>query len=155
VWAVSTCQRTGRGTDKFAYKLAWLARWRGWLAAHAEASQPLVLCGDINIAPRIGMFTIPKPGATSDVSPDERAALAEVRRWAWSTCSVSFILSQASTPGGTTAAQLPQEPRPAHRPHPVHRDDGRALPVVVIDREARKGETPSDHAPVVAEFAEM
>jgi exodeoxyribonuclease-3 len=26
---------------------------------------------------------------------------------------------------------------------------------VVIDREARKGQTPSDHAPVVAEFDEM
>jgi exonuclease III len=25
---------------------------------------------------------------------------------------------------------------------------------VVIDREARKGETPSDHAPVIADFAE-
>jgi exodeoxyribonuclease III len=26
---------------------------------------------------------------------------------------------------------------------------------VVIDRDARKGQTPSDHAPVVAEFADL
>jgi len=70
------------GTDKFAYKLAWLARWRGWLAAHAEASQPLVLCGDINIAPEDR--DVYDPQAWRDqvmCHPDERAALAEVRRW--------------------------------------------------------------------------
>ena len=39
------------GSDKYRYKLDWLAQLRGWLEAHASPDEPLVLCGDFNVAP--------------------------------------------------------------------------------------------------------
>jgi len=38
-------------SDKFVYKLAWLARLRDFLEATASPSDPLILLGDFNIAP--------------------------------------------------------------------------------------------------------
>jgi endonuclease/exonuclease/phosphatase family metal-dependent hydrolase len=39
------------GSDAFFYKLDWLSRLQGYLVAHHQPSQPLVLLGDFNIAP--------------------------------------------------------------------------------------------------------
>ena len=39
------------GTDKFTYKLVWLDRLQAWIAANCSPDQPLVICGDYNIAP--------------------------------------------------------------------------------------------------------
>lgn len=39
------------GSEKFTYKLAWLARLRAELHATCSPEQQLLLCGDINIAP--------------------------------------------------------------------------------------------------------
>jgi exodeoxyribonuclease-3 len=39
------------GSEKYAYKLAWLDRLRGWLDESRSPDEPLVLCGDFNIAP--------------------------------------------------------------------------------------------------------
>ena len=37
-------------TPQYAYKLAWLDRFAAWLDRHYDATQPLILCGDLNIA---------------------------------------------------------------------------------------------------------
>ena len=39
------------GTDKFAYKLAWLARLEAWTRERLALEEPLVLMGDANIIP--------------------------------------------------------------------------------------------------------
>jgi len=39
------------GSEKFAYKLSWLAAFREWLAAEATRHEKLVVLGDFNIAP--------------------------------------------------------------------------------------------------------
>ncbi|MBP6776704.1 MAG: endonuclease/exonuclease/phosphatase family protein, partial [Piscinibacter sp.] len=39
------------GSDKFSYKMHWLAALRDWLAAELAAHPKLVLMGDFNIAP--------------------------------------------------------------------------------------------------------
>ncbi|MBB1088750.1 exodeoxyribonuclease III [Lysobacter sp. SG-8] len=39
------------GTDKYAYKLRWLAAVHDWLAAEIQAHPRLVVMGDFNIAP--------------------------------------------------------------------------------------------------------
>src|SRR3954468_1526226 len=39
------------GTDKYEYKLQWLDRLRRHLDRRYERSQPLLLCGDFNVAP--------------------------------------------------------------------------------------------------------
>ena len=39
------------GSERFAGKLAWLARLREYLARTAQIDGPLALCGDFNVAP--------------------------------------------------------------------------------------------------------
>jgi len=142
------------GSDKFAYKLAWLQRWRAWLAAHADAGAPLVLCGDINIAPEDRDVYDPEAWHNQVMChPDERAALGDVCRWGlvdvfrrlnpdsnqyswWDYRQLSFPKNR-----GLRIDHILCTETMATRCRSV-----------AIDREARKGEAPSDHAPVVAEF---
>src|SRR5690606_12298485 len=39
------------GTDKFAYKLAWLSRLEAWATGQLDAEGELVIAGDFNIIP--------------------------------------------------------------------------------------------------------
>ncbi len=39
------------GTDKFAYKLAWMRRLERWAEERLELEEPLVLAGDYNVIP--------------------------------------------------------------------------------------------------------
>ena len=39
------------GSDKYAYKLAWLARLADYLESACRPGEPLLVCGDFNIAP--------------------------------------------------------------------------------------------------------
>ena len=39
------------GSPKFAWKLKWLAGLRAWLSARHTPDEPVLLCGDLNIAP--------------------------------------------------------------------------------------------------------
>ena len=141
-------------SDKFAYKLAWLARWRSWLAAHADAIAPLALCGDINIAP--DDRDVYDPAAFENqvlCHPDERAALAEICRW-----GLADVFRQHYHEAGLYTWW-------DYRQLAFPRNLGLRIDLVLctaslasrctaisIDREARKGQTPSDHAPVIAEF---
>jgi exodeoxyribonuclease-3 len=67
------------GSDKFAYKLNWLAQLRQELDAGADPSTPVLLCGDMNIAP--GDRDVWDPfEAEGEIlfHPHEKAALAHV-----------------------------------------------------------------------------
>jgi exodeoxyribonuclease-3 len=145
------------GTDKFRYKLAWLERWRAWLATHADVSQPLVFCGDINVAPEDR--DVHDPEAWRDqvmCHPDERAALAEVRRW-----GLVDVFRQLNPDASQYTwwdyRQLSFPKNRGLRIDHILCTQGMAAGCrsVVIDRDARKGQAPSDHAPVVAEFADL
>jgi len=143
------------GSEKFAYKLAWLARWRDWLSAHADASTPLALCGDINIAP--DDRDVYDPAAWKDqvlCTPAERAALAEVCRW-----GLADTFRQHHQEAGLYSWW-------DYRQLGFPRDLGLRIDLILctpslsarctsitIDRDARKGKNPSDHAPVIAEFS--
>lgn len=142
------------GSEKFGYKLQWLARWKKWLKAHLDPSLPLAFCGDINIAP--DDRDVYDPEAWKDqvlCHPDERSALADIRAW------------------GLTDVFRQHHPEPGlyswwdFRQLAFPRNLGLRIDLVLcsaslaarcvsatIDREARKGKEPSDHAPVIAEF---
>jgi exodeoxyribonuclease-3 len=63
------------GSDKYAYKLAWLESLRCWLEAELRQYPSLVLCGDFNIAPEDRDVHDPKAWAGAILcSPPERAA---------------------------------------------------------------------------------
>jgi exodeoxyribonuclease III len=143
--------------DHYQYKLAWLDRLRAHVDAVAAPTAPLIVAGDFNIAPTDADVYDPAAfvGQTH-VSEPERQRL------------------QALLDGG-----LVDEFRRVH-PHATkvfswwdyRRGDfheGRGMridlvlasaPVVertewcVIDRNARKGRQPSDHAPVIVDLAD-
>jgi exodeoxyribonuclease-3 len=67
---------TALGTDRFAYKLAFLARMRAHAARLLEQDECLVIGGDYNVAPRpIDVYDAKALDGTICYHPDERAAL--------------------------------------------------------------------------------
>jgi exodeoxyribonuclease III len=138
-------------SDHYQYKLAWLAALREQVAANPTTE---VLCGDMNIAPTDADVFDPKAyiGQTH-VTPPERAALAalqalglhDVVRDRWPTERVFSYWD--------------------YRAGMFHQDLGMRIDLVLagapiaervkaawIDRQARKGTGPSDHAPVIVDL---
>ncbi len=164
LWA--TCDRVrvasvyvpnGRGVDQdhYTYKLDWLRRLRASLIANADPTGDVVVCGDFNIAPTDDDVWDPARfvGATH-VSPPERQALAAINEWG---LVDTFRLCR---------------PEPQlfswwdYRAGMFHKHQGMRIDLVLasrslaqrvsfamIDRNARKGQQPSDHAPVLVDFA--
>ena len=143
------------GSEKWAYKLAWMERLREYLAARAHPSEPLLLCGDVNVAPEDR--DVANPDAWRDsvlCHPDARKALQRILDWG---LVDTFRLHHAD--GGFYSWW-------DYRQLGFPRNDGLRIDHVlateslakrctaaVIDRDARKGKQPSDHAPVLAEFS--
>jgi exodeoxyribonuclease-3 len=153
---VSVYVPNGRTLDDphYAYKLAWLAALARSLAGTAASGT--VVCGDFNIAPTDADVFDPKAfaGATH-VTPAERAALQALE--------------------GTGLEDVVRRRWPSHRVFTYwdyragmfHQDLGMRIDLVLasadvgtrvraawIDREARKGSGPSDHAPVIVDLDE-
>ncbi len=146
----------GRALDDphYVYKLQWLAKLVDLLAAR-DPSTHVIVGGDFNVAPRDLDCYDPSlfEGATH-VSAPERHALAAI---------------EATGLVDLTRALQPDEPCYTwwdYRNGSFHRGWGLRIDLLYVDaglrakatasyvdREARKGEKPSDHAPVVAEFA--
>jgi exodeoxyribonuclease-3 len=138
----------------YGYKLSWLAALRTAVAAEAAGSRPFAVLGDFNVAPTDEDVWDPAAFAGSThVTPAERAALAALR-----------------DTGLTDVV-----PRIAKGPHPFtywdyragsfHKGMGMRIDLVYanaalagavsdawVDREARKGKGPSDHAPVIVDL---
>jgi exodeoxyribonuclease-3 len=141
------------GSDHYRYKLAWLASLRELVAAGPEAT---VVCGDMNIAPTDEDVFDPEAyiGQTH-VTPPERAALAEL---------------QAVGLHDVVRDHWPNERVFTYwdyRAGMFHQDLGMRIDLVLagaavasrvvaawVDREARKGRGPSDHAPVIVDLDE-
>ena len=140
------------GSDKWQYKLQWLDRLRAHLEKRYRKDEPLMLCGDFNVAPEERDVHRPEEWEPSVLfHPEARAALERVTSW------------------GLTDAFRLKHPEPGfyswwdYRMLGFPRNNGLRIdhllvtaPLVArirdswIDREARKGKQPSDHAPVLA-----
>jgi exodeoxyribonuclease-3 len=145
----------GRSPDSehYHYKLAWLAALKEVVAAGPDSA---VVCGDFNIAPADDdVFDPDAYIGQTHVTPPERAALAELldlglhdvvrERW----------------PGERVFSYWD------YRAGMFHQDLGMRIDLVLasrpvadrvkaawIDRQARKGKGPSDHAPVIVDLDE-
>jgi exodeoxyribonuclease-3 len=108
---------TALGTEAFAYKLQWLERLRLELDANSKADEPLLLCGDFNIAPDARDLVDPASmvGCTH-FSPEEHAALARLQGFGLRDCFASSIRRRGSSRGLTTGRGVSEEPGDAHRP---------------------------------------
>ena len=141
------------GSGHYHYKLAWLAALREVVAAGPDAA---LVCGDMNIAPADAADFDPAAyiGQTH-VTPSEREALAclqalglrDVVRDRWPAERVFTYWD--------------------YRAGMFHKDCGMRIDLVLasapvaarvraarVDRHARKGTAPSDHAPVIVDLDE-
>lgn len=140
-------------SDHYHYKLAWLTALRDMVAAGPDAA---IVCGDVNIAPADADVFDPSAflGSTH-VTPLERAALAELQaiglhdvvRDRWPDKRVFTYWD--------------------YRAGMFHKDLGMRIDLILasgpvasrvraawVDRHARKGTGPSDHAPVIVDLDE-
>ena len=139
-------------SDRYPYKLQWLRRLRALLDRTATPDQPVIVCGDMNVAP--DDRDVWSPDAWREkihCSTPEREALAEVLgfplvdlfrkcngdakaySW-WDYRGVSFFKDQGLRIDHIFATQPVAE----------------RCTSCTIDRNARKGQDASDHAPVIA-----
>ncbi len=142
------------GSEKYAYKLAWLAALRDWLDDEIKRYPQLVVLGDFNIAP--DDRDVHDPAAWHEkilCSSAERAALGELQKLG---LSDSYRLFNEE--GGQFSWW-------DYRQAGFRRNLGLRIDLVLvsealreraraagIDREPRSWERPSDHAPVWVEL---
>jgi exodeoxyribonuclease-3 len=139
------------GSEHYRYKLAWLAALRDEVATGPDAA---IVCGDMNIAPTDeDVFDPDAYVGQTHVTTPERAALAELQavglrdvvRDRWPTERVFTYWD--------------------YRAGMFHQDLGMRIDLVLaspaladrvraawVDRQARKGSGPSDHAPVIVDL---
>jgi exodeoxyribonuclease-3 len=143
-----------RGSDKWEYKLAWMKRLRSWLDARCDANEPLALCGDFNVAPDARDVHDPAAWEGSVLfHPDVRAALAHVRGFGLQD-SLRLVSQEAGLYSWWDYRMLGFPKNRGLRIDHVDLTAPLAARVtrVAIDRNERKGQQPSDHAPVVVEL---
>jgi len=142
------------GSDKYAYKLGWLASLRDFLETELQRHDNLVVLGDFNIAPADDdVYDAEKWGDAILCSPLEREALEALLELGLSDVFRKF-----------------DQPEKAfswwdYRAAGFRRNAGLRIDLILtsaamtarctasyVDKEPRAWERPSDHAPVVAEF---
>jgi exodeoxyribonuclease III len=152
---VSVYVPNGRVPDSehYRYKLAWLASLRDMVAAGQETT---VVCGDMNIAPTDDdVFDPDAYIGQTHVTPPERAALSELQM-----LGLRDVVRE----------RWPKERVFTYwdyRAGMFHQDLGMRIDLVFagatvagrvraawVDRQARKGSGPSDHAPVIVDLDE-
>ena len=152
IWSVYVPNGRALDSPHLQYKLDWLAALRGALAAEADG-QPLAVCGDFNIAPSDD--DVWDPAAFTDsthVTPAERGALRELLGLGLTDIPPRALKGRPFTYWDYRAGMF-------------HQGFGMRIDLVLasaplaaavtdayIDREARKGKSPSDHAPVVVDI---
>lgn len=144
-------------SDKYVYKLAWLASLREWLgeelAAHAAGG--LAIVGDYNIAPQDRDVHDPAAWAGQVLCSDqERAALSALTDLGL-TDSFRMFEQADKTFSWWDYRMLGFQKNKGLRIDHILLSDVLAKRCVAcaIDRAPRKWEQPSDHAPVVATLA--
>lgn len=142
------------GHEQWHRKLGWLRRLRDHLDAVASPDDDVVLCGDFNVAPDDRDVWDPQRchGGTH-VSPEEREALAHVLGWGL----VDTL--RVRHPDDALYTWWDYQAGAFHKHWGMRidlllasRSLSDRLEWVLVDRNARKGTKPSDHAPFVAQF---
>ena len=142
------------GSDKFAYKMAWLDALRLWLRAELARHPRLVLMGDYNVAPEDrDVFDPVALAGTIHCTDEERAHFQGLlglglvdafrlfeqapRSWSWwDYRNLAFRKNQGLRIDHILVSQALQP----------------AVTACQVDKLPRKNERPSDHAPVWVEL---
>lgn len=138
------------GSDHFEYKLAWLARLRRHLASVATPDEAVAVCGDFNIAPADKDVWDPAAfvGSTH-VTPEERACLADLLSWGLvDAFREVWTDDKLFTYWDYRAGDFHEHRGMRIDLLLVTRPLAAKVSWALVDRNARKGKLPSDHAPV-------
>ena len=145
------------GSPFYEGKLRWFGRVRRWLDETRDPSEPLVLGGDLNVAPTdADVWDARAVHGGTHVSEPEREAFGRLLEWGL----VDAYRSRRSEPGRFTWWD--------YRAGNFHKNLGMRIDHLLvtraiadrvvqaeIDREARKGTPiPSDHAPLFVDLDE-
>lgn len=142
-------------SDKFDFKLDWLQRLRRFFDQTCAADSDVLLCGDFNVAPdERDVWNVAMWEGKIHFSKPERAAIHHVKQWGfedvfrktngderkfswWNYREGAFFKNQGLRIDHIWASKSLAE----------------KCVGCWIDRKPRGAERPSDHTPVVAEFA--
>ena len=142
------------GSEKYDYKLGWLAALQGFLEDELAKHENLVVLGDFNIAPAdADVYDPEKWGEAILCSPKERDALSRLID-----LGLTDVFRKFDQAEGTFSWW-------DYRAAGFRRNAGLRIDLILasdsmasrcnasyVDKEPRAWERPSDHAPVVAEF---
>jgi exodeoxyribonuclease-3 len=142
------------GSEKYEYKLAWLASLREYLRGELSRYERLVVLGDFNIAPAdADVYDAEKWGDAILCSPLERKALGELLD-----LGLTDVFRKFDQPEKTFSWW-------DYRAAGFRRNAGLRIDLILaseamtarctasyVDKEPRAWDRPSDHAPVIAEF---
>ncbi len=142
------------GTEKFAYKLAWMERLRRHAAELLALEEPLALCGDFNVIPEETDCDDPKSWLTDALfQPESRAAFRSLK---WPGLTDAYLQADG-TPNTYTFWDY--QAGAWRRNHGIRIDHVLLSPqaadrlrAVEIHKDVRAGEKPSDHVPVTVEL---
>src|SRR5262249_8383785 len=143
------------GSEKYAFKLAWLARLRQFFDDCHDAQQPLILCGDFNVAPEDIDVHDPVLWAGKILcSEPERAAIQNIQDWGL----VDLFRLHHQEAGNFSwwdyrAGAFPKNQGLRIDHLWATKSLAAKCTAAWIDKLPRTMEKPSDHAPVIAEFA--
>lgn len=141
------------GSEHYRYKLEWLAALKAMVAAGPDE---VIVCGDMNIAPADeDVFDPDAYEGQTHVTPPEREALADLQ-----SLGLRDVVRDR-WPGKRVFTYWD------YRAGMFHKDLGMRIDLVLasepvaervaaawVDRHARKGRGPSDHAPVIVDLDE-
>lgn len=143
------------GTDKYEYKLRWLRRLADWLHRKRTPPQGLLLCGDYNVAPADS--DVYDPALWQDTvicHSTARQALAAVMDLGFAdTLRQAQPTAQLFTFWDYRGLSFPKNHGLRIDHILASTDWASRCRWAEVDRQARKGDKPSDHAPVIAWFS--
>jgi exodeoxyribonuclease-3 len=142
------------GSEKFAYKLRWLEALTKWLKNEAAAHPGLVVLGDFNVAPEDRDVHDPVLWRGRILFSDpEKEALLAVKQWGFVDAFRMHNSEEKQFSWWDYRAGAFRRNMGLRIDHVwVTEALAKQTASVVIDKEPRRWEKPSDHAPVVAEF---
>jgi exodeoxyribonuclease-3 len=143
------------GSEKYDYKLRWLASLQSFLQDELARHEKLVVLGDFNIAPADeDVYDAEKWGDAILCSPKEREALGKLID-----LGLTDVFRKFEQPDKSFSWW-------DYRAAGFRRNAGLRIDLILtsdamterctasyVDKEPRAWERPSDHAPVIAEFA--
>jgi exodeoxyribonuclease-3 len=153
VWSIYTPNGRTLEDPHYAYKLAWLRALRDAMREEMAGGVPLALCGDFNVAPSDADVWDPAEfvGSTH-VTPEERRAIAELVELGLRDLQPRALKGAPFTYWDYRAGMFHRGCGMRIDLLLIDADLAAGITDVYIDRDARKGSKPSDHAPVLADL---